>query len=127
MTASVVTLLTLLCYSMPRGVAAEGSGLSAIKGLVDGIAKPLKEKNHIPGIAIAVTLEGTSYFFKYGIASQKDGKPATNETLLEVGSLRKTPAAMLASYAEIKGAQPTTTGPLTRMPLHGASSTLIFL
>ncbi len=101
---SVMTLLTLLCWLPSRSVAAEVAKRSTIKAVVDAIAKPLKEKHHIPGMAIAITLDGRNYFFNYGTESKDTGIPITDETLFEVGSLSKTFAATLASYAQSNGA-----------------------
>jgi CubicO group peptidase (beta-lactamase class C family) len=101
---SFMTVLALFCCLTSRGVEAEGGKRSTIKGVVDGIARPLSEKHHIPGMAIAITLDGRNYFFNYGVESKETGKPVTDRTLFEVGSVSKTFAATLATYAQIKGA-----------------------
>jgi beta-lactamase class C len=103
MITSVITLLTLFCCFASRSVAAESARQSAIKSVVDRIAGSLKEKEHIPGMAVAITVDGNHYFFNYGTESKKNGKPITDETLFEIGSLSKTFAATLASYAQIHG------------------------
>ncbi|SAL23932.1 beta-lactamase [Caballeronia udeis] len=57
----------------------------------------------IPGMAVAVTINGESYFFNYGVASLETRRPITNETLFEMGSDSKTFTATLASYAQVNG------------------------
>lgn len=100
---SGIGVLILLCCLSPRGVAEGAAQPSTIKGVVDAVAIPLKRKDRIPGMAIAVTLDGKNYFFNYGIESKKTRKPVTDDTLFEIGSLSKTFVATLASYSEVQG------------------------
>ncbi len=120
--ASAIAALTLLCSSAPPNVAAGGARISTIKGVVDAIAIPLKEKNQIPGMAIAVTLDGRNYFFDYGIESKVTRTPVSNETLFEIGSLSKAFAATLASYAEIQGSVSLNDSASKYLPLLRGSS-----
>jgi beta-lactamase class C len=89
-----VALLTAL--AIPAGHAAD-------KVDIDAIVQPLMQKYGVPGMAIAVSVEGKQQFYHYGVASKQTGKPITNQTLFEIGSLSKTFTATLAAYANDEG------------------------
>ena len=76
---------------------------TAIKTYVDEAVKPLLEKHNIPGMAVALTINGENYFFNYGLASKETQEPVTNETIFEIGSISKTFTGTLASYAQVSG------------------------
>ncbi len=61
------------------------------------------EHEAIPGMAVGIVADGQSYVFNYGVASKATGKPVTDETLFEIGSVSKTFTATLACYAQIEG------------------------
>ncbi|HBV75257.1 MULTISPECIES: class C beta-lactamase [Vibrio] len=75
-----------------------------IKSVVDEKSTELMEKYDIPGLAVAVTVDGERYFYNYGFADKGSSTPVTNETIFELGSISKTFAAALAGYAQEKGA-----------------------
>lgn len=83
--------------------AAGNVDQSRIKDIVDNAVAPLIQKYSIPGVAIAVTTNGESYFYNYGVASKETQQRITNNTLFEIGSLSKTFTATLASYAQVNG------------------------
>ena len=58
------------------------------------------QEHDVPGIAVAVTIDGQQHFFSYGVASKEKNKPVTKDTLFEIGSVSKTFTATLASYAQ---------------------------
>lgn len=60
-------------------------------------------KEHIPGMAVGITVAGRSYVFDYGVASTQTRRPVTRDTLFELGSVTKTLTATLASLAEVDG------------------------
>lgn len=87
-------LLTVL--AIPAGHAAD-------KADIDAIIQPLMQKYGVPGMAIAISVAGKQQFYHYGVTSKQTGKPITNQTLFEIGSLSKTFTATLAAYANDEG------------------------
>ncbi|AKJ40799.1 class C beta-lactamase [Pragia fontium] len=78
-------------------------GYAADKSEIDNIVQPLIQKYSIPGMAIAISVDGEHQFYNYGVASKQTQQPITNTTLFEIGSLSKTFTATLASYAQNEG------------------------
>ncbi|MGI2920408.1 class C beta-lactamase [Vibrio diabolicus] len=76
---------------------------SQLKSVVDECAKGLMNEYDIPGLAIAVTIDGKRYFYNYGFADESKGSLVTNDTIFELGSISKTFAATLTGYAQAKG------------------------
>ena len=74
-----------------------------ISRVMDSVIRPLMQEYEIPGMAVAVIVDGKSYFYNYGVASLKTRQPITDKTLFEIGSASKTFTATLASYAQVKG------------------------
>ncbi|PRD44858.1 class C beta-lactamase [Phyllobacterium phragmitis] len=83
--------------------AADSGGQSHLERVVNEAIGPVMEENDIPGIAVAVTIQGKRYFFNYGVASKKSGQKVTEDTIFEIGSISKTFTATLASYAAARG------------------------
>ncbi|MBN6363984.1 class C beta-lactamase [Providencia rettgeri] len=70
---------------------------------VDDIIKPLMEQKQIPGMSVAISVEGKHYIYHYGVQSKQSLVPVSDETLFEIGSLSKTFTATLAAYAQDQG------------------------
>ncbi|HGN1706364.1 TPA: class C beta-lactamase [Providencia rettgeri] len=70
---------------------------------VDNIIKPLMKQQQIPGMSVAVSIEGKHYIYHYGVLSKQSKDPINNDTLFEIGSLSKTFTATLAAYAQEQG------------------------
>ena len=66
---------------------------------VDQAVRPLLKQYDVPGIVLGVTVNGRQHFFAYGVASKEKQTPPTKDTLFEIGSVSKTFAATMASYA----------------------------
>ena len=74
-----------------------------IREIVDTSIRPLMAEHGVPGMAVAVTVNGEAFFFNYGVASREKNTPISEKTLFELGSISKTFTATLASYAQALG------------------------
>ncbi|UVJ43626.1 beta-lactamase [Pseudomonas sp. LS1212] len=77
---------------------------NGVRAVVDAAIRPVMQEHAIPGMAVAVTLNGEQYYFNYGVASKESGQMVTDDTIFEIGSVSKTFTATLASYAQESGA-----------------------
>ena len=89
------------CLASVAAQAAEDAG--PVRALVDATIHPLMARYDIPGMAVAVTIDGRAQVFDYGVASNESGKPISDATRFEIGSVSKTLAATLATYAQATG------------------------
>ncbi len=94
--ASCALLVPLLTAS--HCIAAD-----RIETLVNAAVEPVMRQQQIPGLVVAITANGQPRFFNYGVTSKEAGKPVTQDTLFEIGSLSKTYTATLAAYAQATG------------------------
>jgi beta-lactamase class C len=74
-----------------------------IEAIVNAAIEPVMQQQQIPGVAIAITVDGQPHYFNYGVASKENGKAVTEDTLFEIGSVSKTFTATLAAYAQATG------------------------
>jgi len=93
--------LVFACLTGPA-VGADAGG-QPLRATVDAVIRPLMARYDIPGMAVAVTLDGRAQVFDYGLASREAGTPVGAETLFEIGSVSKTLTATLATYAQATG------------------------
>ncbi|MHC8300917.1 class C beta-lactamase [Pseudomonas sp. ZS1P83] len=74
-----------------------------IETVVNAAIRPVMQAQAVPGIAVAITVNGQSHYFNYGVVSKENGKAVTEDTLFEIGSVSKTFTATLAAYAQATG------------------------
>ena len=98
--ATFVAAALYACLPVPTHAAADTARLRAI---VDQAIRPVVAEYDLPGVAVAVTIDGQASFFNYGLASREQHAPVTENTLFELGSISKTFTATLASYAVATG------------------------
>lgn len=76
---------------------------TAIEALINDTIAPLMDEHRIPGMAVALSINGQQHYFNYGLANQEAEIPVTDETLFELGSISKIFTAALAGHAQASG------------------------
>jgi beta-lactamase class C len=94
-------LFAIACAMLPSFAWAGSDG--ALRDAVDAAVHPVMARYDIPGMAVAVTLDGRTAFFHYGVASTAQRTPVGTDTIFELGSVSKTFTATLAAYAQEQG------------------------
>lgn len=89
------------CLAAPACHASDAN--AALRAIVDQAVRPVIAKYDLPGVAVAVTVDGKAHFFNYGLASRENKTPVSENTLFELGSISKTFTATLAAYAQVTG------------------------
>jgi beta-lactamase class C len=97
-----MTITAIACTIATASHAADDQE-DRIKAAVDHAMAPVIAHNGIRGMAVGIVDGDEHYVLNYGVASTETGKPVTNETLFELGSVSKTLTATLASYAQVRG------------------------
>ena len=102
--------------------ASEERGPHRLERIVDEVIGPLMKENGVPGMAVAVTVQGKRHFFNYGVASKETRQQVTENTIFEIGSISKTFTAILASYAQERGTLSLTDKASQHLPQLAGSS-----
>ncbi len=100
MTFPLVALSMLLTATGAQCAAHEVPDI--YRAEVDRSILPLIKAHNIPGMAVALTVDGRQYFYNYGLASVTPEKKVTADTLFELGSVSKTFNVTLAAYADVQ-------------------------
>ncbi|WP_130391203.1 class C beta-lactamase [Cupriavidus agavae] len=87
--------------ALPALAAPAGDPVAAA---VEAAIRPLMAEHKVPGMAVAVTMAGHARVFNFGVASKASGRPVTDATIFEIGSVSKTFTATLGAYAQARGA-----------------------
>lgn len=95
-TVSTLLLSGLCAMSMPAVYAS-------LDSTVRDAAQAVMQQYNVPGLAIAISVEGQQHFYNFGVASKMTATKVTSDTLFEVGSISKTLTATLATYAQANG------------------------
>ncbi len=112
----LVTPLLAVIVSCALACAPKALVRDDLTAAVDLAFRPLLAEFDIPGMAVAVTVDGRQRYFSYGVASRQSGAAVTPHTIFEIGSISKTFTATLASYAQALGSLSLSDHPSTQMP-----------
>src|SRR5262245_58978797 len=96
-------LSTAILAALASSAFAESGDRAQIAAAVDKAIRPIMREHKVPGMAVAVTVDGQRYFMNYGVASKETKAPVTEDTLFELGSISKTFAGTLAAYGQALG------------------------
>jgi beta-lactamase class C len=96
--------------------ATSVTNVATMREVVDATIQPLMAQHKVPGLAVAVTVDGQAFFFNYGVASRETNEPVSEATIFELGSVSKTFTATLALYARALGKLSLTDHPSKYMP-----------
>ena len=80
-----------------------GDDAGRYRTIADRAIGPLMSHYDIPGMAVALTIDGRSYVFNYGVASKESRAPVTDATIFEIGSISKMFTTTLAALAQESG------------------------
>lgn len=92
--------LLLALLAPPISAAPEATNPASI---VDETIRPLMAQHDIPGMAVAVAVDGRSFVFNYGVSSRQGRVAVDGATLFEIGSISKMFTATLAAYGHVTG------------------------
>ena len=83
------TAIAALCIGLlqPMHSRATDNEKSGIETATAQAVRSLMEREGIPGVAVGIVCNGQSYIFNFGIASRATGKPITDSTPFEIGSI----------------------------------------
>ncbi|MFE0016211.1 class C beta-lactamase [Mesorhizobium sp. NPDC059054] len=99
-----IGILAAAFLQVTNAHAADSKGAEhQLEQLVNETVRPVMKENGLPGMAVAITVDGKRFFFGYGVASKESGRKVTENTIFEIGSVSKTFAATLAAYAVESG------------------------
>ncbi len=97
--SAFAALLACATFAFVPGAFSAELDDAKLKQIVDDTMKPMIAQNAIPGLEVAVTVNGTRHFFDYGLAAKEPQVPVTRDTLFELGSISKTFTGTLAAQA----------------------------
>lgn len=106
--------IVVACLAATTATAAPDDRL--MREVVSAAIRPVMAEHKVPGLAVALTIDGQAFFFNYGVASHETNEPVSENTIFEIGSVSKTFTATLALYAQALGKLSLADRPSKYMP-----------
>ncbi|WP_426427508.1 class C beta-lactamase [Pseudomonas palmensis] len=107
-------LLSALLLASPAAWAATVP--DNLDNLVEAASQAVMQEHAIPGMAVALTVNGQHHYYDFGAASRDSGQAVDRDTLFELGSISKTFNVTLAAYAQATGKLKLTDSPASYLP-----------
>lgn len=98
-----MSTLSRMAFAIAACCCTPIAGAADLQTVVNQAIQPIMKQHDVPGIAVAVTVDGKPFYFSYGVASKQDNKPVTEHTLFELGSVSKTFTATMVTYGAAQG------------------------
>src|SRR5476649_1302369 len=73
--------IAFICTCLVPLAAWAGDDAERIRAVVDAAVLPLMSRYDVPGMAVAVTVDGRPYLFDYGLASRESKAPVDEKTI----------------------------------------------
>ncbi|MBD8511948.1 beta-lactamase [Photobacterium sp. CAU 1568] len=102
-TRSLILFAAFLASAASPAYSQTTGKEATLRKAVDQQAERLMDTYQIPGITFGITIKGKTYYYNYGLADIQQQQPVSENTIFELGSVSKTFAATLASYAQQQG------------------------
>lgn len=96
-------VIGLVCLVMTAPAQAEDEACRALARSIDPAVQKLMKAHDLPGLALGLTVDGRACYYNYGVSARTGGRPVTEETLFEIGSLSKTFTAIVAALGQVEG------------------------
>jgi beta-lactamase class C len=90
-------------FALLAPLTSSAGDAEKLRAIVDERIRPLMSRYDVPGMALALTVDGQAHVFNYGVASRQSQAPVTESTIFEIGSISKMFTTTLAAYAQAIG------------------------
>lgn len=95
--------LSAACFCAAAHADGRNTIEDELRAAVNAAIQPVLQEHRVPGMAVAISVNGNRYFYNYGVASRQSGQRVSRDTLFEIGSVSKTFTATLAAYGQALG------------------------
>jgi beta-lactamase class C len=95
--------MALVASALTGATSVRALDEAQLQATVEGAIRPLMARYDIPGMAVAVLVDGSPSVFNFGVMARPSNTAVTDSTRFEIGSVSKTFTALLAAYAQHSG------------------------
>jgi beta-lactamase class C len=94
-------------------IAKADQNTTSTETLVKKAIADFMYKNHVPGVAVELYVNGKPYFYNFGYANRDEKKPVTQKTIFEIGSITKLFTSLLLAE-QVNAGNLQLNAPITR-------------